>query len=246
MLKVLYLDCFLGFECEMLLGALIDAGADRDYIENGLKKIFATARIKTDEVKRCSIEALRAEIEVEQKTFGKKEFQELSDSGIFEQSLFSAFCKIISEECEDDYKVSSYEICKAYSLFLALKSIEADYVICSPICLGSGFKTLGDGYEIIPSDKILSLAKNRGILCKRAEVQGELTEWFDALVLVSIAKEYAGMPKMEIEKIGYGAGEENLSEPNLLRTVLGNFGEGETYSIFESRDLFSEDMGIFV
>ena len=38
-MRILYLDCFSGISGDMTLGALVDAGADRAYIEDELSKI---------------------------------------------------------------------------------------------------------------------------------------------------------------------------------------------------------------
>ncbi len=48
----MYLDCFFGFDASMLLGALIDAGADPDALD-GLE-------IGTSKTLRCSIECTKA------------------------------------------------------------------------------------------------------------------------------------------------------------------------------------------
>ncbi|WJH32202.1 DUF111 family protein [Paenibacillus sp. CC-CFT747] len=38
-MKIVYLDCFSGISGDMTLAGLVDAGADRDYIETELAKI---------------------------------------------------------------------------------------------------------------------------------------------------------------------------------------------------------------
>lgn len=55
-MKILYIDCFFGFDASMLLGALIDAGASPYDIEGRLVGDMEDFRLEVSDTLRCSIE----------------------------------------------------------------------------------------------------------------------------------------------------------------------------------------------
>lgn len=242
-MKILYLDCFLGFETEMLLGALINIGADSSAIEAEMKKAFPSSALRVSNVTRCSVEALRAEVISDSvKAFKCGEAFEYIDSYICDTGA-SAYLKRIAGiyfDADSDAVLCEDELCRMYALYLALQHTGADYVICSSIREGSGFEEKDGGYYIIPSKAALEIVKTAKIPVRAAEIEKELTAACGAAVLAATANEYGAMPEMDIEKIGYGAGKEDLPMPNLMRAVLGTSRDSGLGSMFESTDLFSE------
>ena len=64
--RIAYLDCFAGISGDMTLSALIDAGADIEFIRNSIKSIVnEDVKIKTLRVKKKSVSASLLSIEVE-------------------------------------------------------------------------------------------------------------------------------------------------------------------------------------
>ena len=59
-MKILYMDCFLGFSAGMLLGALIDAGANPDEIYAELEKENIDLSISVQYTDRASIRCRKA------------------------------------------------------------------------------------------------------------------------------------------------------------------------------------------
>ena len=64
-MKIIYFDCFCGFNTGMLLGALADMGADMKYASDEIRKVCPSAMIATQPVKRCSMETLLASVSSE-------------------------------------------------------------------------------------------------------------------------------------------------------------------------------------
>jgi hypothetical protein len=54
-----------------------------------------------------------------------------------------------------------------------------------------------------------------------SEVERELLTPTGAALLTSLGFEFGRMPVMRVEKVGYGAGKDDLPHPNLLRLMIG-------------------------
>jgi len=242
-MKILYLDFFLGMETEMLLGALLSLGAHKDETEKGLKNVFPSASVECAEVKRAGLEALRADVVFEsEKICGYEESLEYIDLH-FDDDTAKDFLKNVFETffaADKNAKIQECEICRLYALYLAIKSVGADYVISSQIREGSGFCEKDGAYFMIPSVAASRIFENKKIPVVTEKTERELTGAFGASVLSAVANEYGAMPEMDIEKIGYGAGKEDLPLPNIMRAVIGNTNESELKKMFESEDLFLE------
>ncbi|KQL46119.1 hypothetical protein AN963_14090 [Brevibacillus choshinensis] len=62
-MRMAYLDCFSGISGDMLLAALVDAGADRDQIEGELRKLsFGDFRLEWKTVVKAGVTALKLDV----------------------------------------------------------------------------------------------------------------------------------------------------------------------------------------
>jgi uncharacterized protein (DUF111 family) len=53
------------------------------------------------------------------------------------------------------------------------------------------------------------------------DVEGELTTPTGAAIVASLASEFGSLPAMTVSKIGYGAGQKDFPQPNILRLLIG-------------------------
>ncbi|RPJ78011.1 MAG: nickel pincer cofactor biosynthesis protein LarC, partial [Deltaproteobacteria bacterium] len=106
--------------------------------------------------------------------------------------------------------------------FLHLTSVSA-----SRIPLGNGFVTCSHGKLPVPAPATLEILKN--IPVRGTDIQHELVTPTGAAIIATLATTFHGMPDMQIEKIGYGAGKRDTENiPNLLRIITGTKNR-ETY-----------------
>lgn len=103
---------------------------------------------------------------------------------------------------------------------LALESLNVSKVIASPVPTGHGKIMIAHGLYPIPAPATAELLK--GVPLADFHVQGELTTPTGAGFLKALASEYAHMPPLTIENIGYGAGKKDFEHPNVLRAILFN------------------------
>ena len=102
----------------------------------------------------------------------------------------------------------------------AIEWFKADRIVVSPINVGSGMVRTEHGVFPVPAPATVSLVRNAPVYS--SGIQSELLTPTGALILTEFATEYGPIPPMTIERVGYGAGDRELSEtPNVVRVLVG-------------------------
>lgn len=226
-MRILYIDCFLDYDTSMLLGALADAGADMVSIEGEVKKLCPNAEIKLNSVKRCEIEAVRADIIVPDSAENVKvndvlPFTETFTASCEHYPTLSRIAKLCVKALSKSTPTSTInkatltnEICTACAVLQALKDFNAEFIICSKCHSQDNISS----QAIIPKDSSRS--------------QGDFSLLWNEAFLSTSVNDYGIMPEMDILKIGYGAGAENTDTPNIIRAVLGEQHNIDTEHFYE-------------
>ena len=237
-MKIGYLDCFSGISGDMLLGAFIDAGWNKEELLElphllGLKGVAIS--IKRVSVKGLS--GLKVEIIAETSPSPQRHLDEIKEI-IASSSLpdkikcqaTAAFEKLAKAEAKIHgipvEKVHFHEtgaidaIIDVTGGLLARYSLGLDTIFCSPLPLSRGFVTCSHGTIPLPAPAVLELLKDKKVFFVGEDK--ELVTPTGALLAVTLSDKWAEPPPMKILNIGYGAGTWDLNErPNLLRIVLG-------------------------
>jgi hypothetical protein len=100
-----------------------------------------------------------------------------------------------------------------------LSQMEVDEIHVSKVNVGTGFVKCLDGILPVPAPAALSLMKGRPIYS--SGVEKELLTPTGAALLTSLGSQFGPMPAMSVERVGYGAGRDDLPHPNLLRLIIG-------------------------
>ena len=103
---------------------------------------------------------------------------------------------------------------------IGLHRLGISRVTCSPVALGHGHVDTAHGRLPLPAPAALELL--RGVPTVPAHVSWETVTPTGAAILRQVVDEYRALPAMEVEAIGYGAGNDRRGPmPNVLRAVLG-------------------------
>jgi len=241
MVNVAYLDCNSGISGDMFLGAVVDCGADFDYIRKELSRLNLDFEISCQRVKKGVISATKVNISESgaHPLRNLKAIKELVENSalpkdIKEKSL-SIFTRLAQAEADvhqvDIDHVHFHEIGAVDTMvdivgsLLGLKFLKVERIFSSPLPLGRGEAETSHGKIPIPAPATMKLLE--GCKVYGTEIQEELVTPTGAALVSSLAEGFIDFPPMRISKVGYGAGTKELPLPNVLRLVLGEMEEKE-------------------
>jgi uncharacterized protein (TIGR00299 family) protein len=116
---------------------------------------------------------------------------------------------------------------------LALESLGIDRVICSPLPVGRGFVDAAHGRLPLPAPATLALLE--GAPLYGVEIEMELVTPTGAALVASLAESYGPIPRMTLSGSGYGAGTRDLKAlPNVVRVIIGSEATTGAVSLIEA------------
>ena len=241
-----------GVSGDMILCSLVDLGADKNKIINGVKqseKFFSNSSIKKidfQKIQKHGIQAIQLILEVEEDVAERKgsEIKKAITDSIQNIGL-SEKAKIFSESCIDTLISSESKIhgipedsvhlheassidtfVDIVGITIALEDLELfdEKIICLPISVGGGNVTFSHGTMSNPASAILEIFKNSNLIIKGNSANEELTTPTGACILLNLTNNSMGYyPSMKIVSIGYGAGKKDFETfSNVLKIVRGS------------------------
>ncbi|MGH7864415.1 MAG: nickel pincer cofactor biosynthesis protein LarC [Candidatus Binataceae bacterium] len=236
-MKTAYLDAFSGLSGDMLVGAMLDLGADTNQLERALATLGVGGyRISTRRRVLSGISALKFDVEVSEAQ-PERHLSEIRR--MIEQSNLAARAKeravaVFEALAEAEAKIHNttpeqvhfHEVGAVDSIIdvvaatWALDELAVGRVLVSPLPAGSGFARSQHGVIPVPAPATAELL--RGFPVRIGDGAAEMVTPTGAAVLKALA-EPARLPLlMDVERIGYGAGTRTLEDrPNVLRIMLG-------------------------
>lgn len=236
-MHTLTLDPWMGASGDMLLGVLLDLGADVSAIE----PIEAALDVEY-EVSQTSRQGISA-IDVSIVTAGSSadrtppevidEIEAIAlDATVIEDAiavverLGEAEAEVHGESVETVHfhEVGAADaiadICGVAAL---LDDLEVDSVLTTPVTTGSGTVETAHGTYPIPPPAVTAIAETAGWSIRSGPIEGELLTPTGAALLAEFADGRARIPPVHLEVTGYGAGDRRYPErPNVLRGLLGD------------------------
>ena len=237
MSRLVYFDCIGGAAGDMLLAALLDAGASHERVTRGLQSLPITElEIAVTHTHRQAIRAARVEVvaaeEREHRTWA--DVRELIDAGTLPERArtraLECFRRLAEAEarvhgCEPEavrfHEVGALDaIADICGVALALEDLTVDRVTASPLPVPRGLVESAHGTLPVPPPATLELLK--GAPLYGVDVGVELVTPTGAALISSYAEEYGPLPEMRLAAVGYGAGARDIdSLPNVVRVLVG-------------------------
>jgi pyridinium-3,5-bisthiocarboxylic acid mononucleotide nickel chelatase len=236
-MRTLYFDCFAGASGDMILGALVDAGADPRALTEQLGLLGVDGwTIDFDRVDRSGISATYARV----RTAHEHVHRHLSDilkiiyDSRLEKSVKDRAARIFSLLAEAEARVHAQPIEKIH--FHEVGALDAIIDVCgaaigfellgieqflsSPLRVGTGMTEMAHGRFPIPPPAVAELLKGKPIYA--GDIEGEFVTPTGAAIITAVCDRFGPVPPMKIEASGYGAGSRDHQKfPNALRVFVG-------------------------
>jgi hypothetical protein len=240
MTRVAFLDCFSGISGDMLLGALIDAGAGGDALRDELAKLGVGGwELRAERVSRAGIAATRAHVALAEAPQPHRRLPDILD--IVRRSsldtrdrerICAVFARLAEAEARvhgvaadaiDFHEVGALDaIVDIAGAVIGLRLLGVDEVYCSPLPAGSGTAKSAHGAIPVPAPATLELMAiaNAPIAPASADWPMEMVTPTGAALATTLAR--FERPAMRVSAVGYGAGGRDPERwPNVLRVWLG-------------------------
>jgi len=249
--KILIIDCQIaGISGDMLLGALIDLGADVNKIVAAIKSLenqtygYKNIKIKIQQVLQKEFKATKIDVTAESTSrkngndlieIIKKSAKSLKLSEKAQQFASNVICTLVESEA----KLHKKALPEAHLHEVGLVDTPAEIIgvavamedlglfdskiYATPVSVGGGLFKFSHGIVSSPAPATLEILRSKNFPIKGGPVESELATPTGASILVNLADEVSKFyPEMTPLKVGYGAGNKNFEEiPNVLRITLG-------------------------
>ncbi|MBT9132793.1 MAG: hypothetical protein DDT33_01322 [Firmicutes bacterium] len=233
---IAYFDCSSGVSGDMITGALLDAGVELGELEGELKKLpLKGYRISSKKVRRQGFVGTKFTVEAERgRKKGLKDILALIEESKLATDIKEKSIKIFQRLGEAEAKIHGkavkdihfYEIGDTDSIIdivasvIALKALGIKTVIGSHIPVGSGWVKTAHGLIPVPSPATLELL--RGTPFFQKDVPFEMSTPTGIAIITTLTENFATIPPMKVDAIGYGAGTKSAKTYfGFLRVLLG-------------------------
>ena len=241
-----------GVSGDMLLSSLIDLGADKNEIIEGIKKsekFLSNSTIKKidfQKIQKYGIESTELVLEIDENVSKRKgiEIKKAILDSVNELNLsikaktFAESCinSLISSESKihgiDEDSVHFHEASSIDTLIdivgvtIACENLKLfeEKIVCLPVSVGGGTVSFSHGTMSNPASAILQIFKNSNLNIQGNDSKEELTTPTGACILTNLTNNSIEYyPSMNITAIGYGAGQKDFDAfSNVLKIIQGS------------------------
>jgi uncharacterized protein (TIGR00299 family) protein len=236
-MKTLYFDCFAGASGDMILGAMVAAGVDPDYLRRELSLLNVEGfKVNFEIVNRAGLSATCARVEIaeEHKHRHLSDIKQIIDASGLSDRVKQRAVQIFTRLAEAEARVHNEPIDHVHfhevgaldaivdvvGAAICFDALQIERFVSSPLHVGSGMVQMAHGRFPIPPPAVTELLK--GVPFYSTELKGELLTPTGAAIITTVCDEYGPIPQMATESTGYGAGTREYQDfPNVLRVLIG-------------------------
>ncbi|HEY2218429.1 MAG TPA: nickel pincer cofactor biosynthesis protein LarC [Gaiellaceae bacterium] len=234
---IAYLDCVGGLAGDMLLAALLDAGAP----EEALREVPARlgldgVGIELERVERHGVAALHVDV-VAGRPVGERNLRSLREqvtaAGISE-SVRERSLRVLQRLAQAEAEVHGVPVDEVHFHELGavdtlvdvvgavtlVEELRVERLVCSPLPMGRGVVRTDHGVLPLPAPATAALLVGAPLF--GVDLEAELVTPTGAALAATLADGWGVLPAMTLERVGYGAGTADWAErANVVRVLLG-------------------------
>jgi len=248
-MKVLALEPVGGIAGDMLLGALLHAGAPRKALDAGLAELkLEGVEVRATPVEVSGIRALHVEVVAPEHGHAHTPWRairaKLESAHIAEgarRRALDAFARLAAAEgsihgvAPDDvefHEVGAVDsIVDVVGCALLIEALGPARIACLAPPSGGGTVKSAHGVIPVPAPATVELLRGRAM---RPSGPGERTTPTGAAMIASWTEPADALPELIVDAVGYGAGTRRWDDaPNVLRAVLGRAPPGSAGELLE-------------
>lgn len=231
-----WVDARNGVAGDMLLGALLDAGASLDAVAAAVEAVLpATVRLRASDVRRAGMRAAKLDVEVVADDLPHRDWRVIRGmldaadlaGGVRDRALavFGALAQAearahgIDVEDVHFHEVGAWDsIADIVGVCAALVDLGIGRLTAGAVGVGSGSIRTAHGEIPIPVPAVVELSRGWPVL---AGGSGELATPTGMAVLAALATPEPAMPSGTVITVGVGAGtRDDPHRPNVVRVIL--------------------------
>jgi uncharacterized protein (TIGR00299 family) protein len=232
-----WVDASAGVAGDMLLGALIDAGAPLQVVQSAVDAVIPDAvRLTVESVVRAGLRAARVEVALVAPDQPERRWAEIRErlrtadlaDPVRDRALavFGALAQVearahaVPVEEVHFHEVGAWDsIADVVGTCAALEALGVAEVGCGRIAVGSGTVRSAHGRLPVPVPAVLGLTAGWDV---DGVGDGELATPTGAALLTTLATRQGPLPSMRLVTSGVGAGTRDVpGRPNIVRVLIG-------------------------
>jgi uncharacterized protein (TIGR00299 family) protein len=249
--KIVMIDCQIaGVAGDMILGALLDLGADANKVTLAIKSLennefgYKDVAVNIEQVMRKGFRATKIDVTAQGKTRKDgnqliKIVQETAASLKLSTKAQQYASNVIHTLVDAEAKLHGQQLHDAHLHEVGLVDTAAEIIgsavamddlgffnakiVATPVSVGGGLFEFSHGTVSSPSPAALAIFQSKNFPIKGGPVESELATPTGAAIIVNLVSEVSRFyPSMVPIRVGYGAGSKEFPQiANLLRITVG-------------------------
>ncbi len=247
-MKTLWIDATNGVAGDMLLAALLDAGADPAVVRDGLAQLAVEPiQLELSTVHRHGFRAASVTVTTRESGNhrGLDEVTAIVRAAALPQSVVDMACATFTRLAEAEARVHGVDVTAVHFHEVGALDAIADVVGCalalanlgllgseairvvSPVAVGSGTVTTAHGRIPVPAPAVLELLRVARAPIAEHPATMELCTPTGAALLATLADRWGPPPAGTLRAVGVGAGRADpATHPNVVRILVGDAVDG--------------------
>ena len=235
-MNIAYFDCVGGASGDMLLGALVDAGAPEAALQAAVAALrLPGCELRFERVLKGPLSALQAQVTTPRREAHRHlgDLLNIIGAAALPEPIKAQAATLLRRLAEVEAGIHHAPLDSVHlhelggddtlidlvGTLAGLAALQIDETVVSPLPLARGWTHSAHGPLPLPAPATLALLAGAPI--RPVDVEAELVTPTGAALLTGVAARFGLFPAMTLRRVGSGAGRRDLPFPNVLRLWLG-------------------------